>query len=129
MSQIPKIKDTNNKYYAGMTLNDAKLLGIEKSFWHRDFHNIDKDKNGILSVEEIMAERKRSSNSDKVIAGIFAAWGVIDALTTKSKGWLAAGLAFDALVIFNCLSRAKRNDKQTKEYERIIRENNIDKYA
>ena len=129
MNQIPKITDDSNKYYAGMTLNNAKLLGRDKSFWRRDFYNIDKNNDGVLSVDEIMKERKRSSRSDKVIAGIFAGWGILDAFTTKSKGWLAAGLAFDALVIYNCLARARRNDKQTKEYEKIIQENNINRYA
>lgn len=129
MNKIPLITDTSNKFYAGMTLREAQRLGVDKSFWRRDFHNIDKDKDEVLSVDEIMRERKRSSTSDKVIASIFAGWGLFDAFTEKSKGWLIAELAFDALVIFNCLSRASKNDKQTKEYEKIIQENNINRYA
>ena len=129
MNNSPIIFDATNRYYAGMTLSEAKKLGIDKSFWRRDFHNIDKNKDEVLSVDEIMKERKRSSTSDKVIASIFAGWGLFDAFTEKSKGWLIAELAFDALVIFNCLARASKNDKQTKEYEKIIQENNINRYA
>ena len=129
MNKVPLITDVSNRYYAGMTLSEAQKLGIDKSFWRRDFHNIDKNKDGTLSVDEIMKERKRSSTSDKVFAGIFAGWGIFDMFTEKSKGWLAAELAFSALLVYNCLSRASKNDKQTKEYEKIIQENNLNRYT
>ena len=129
MNKIPLITDATNRFYAGMTLNEAKRLGVDKSFWKRDFHNVDKNKDGVLSVDEILKERKHSSNSDKIVAGIFASWWIFDAFTTKSKGWLLAELAFAAFAIYNCLSRALRNDKKTKEIEKIIQEQQINRYA
>lgn len=129
MNNSPIIFDATNRYYAGMTLTEAKKLGIDKSFWRRDFHNIDKNRDGVLSTDEIMNERKRASKIDKVMAGIFAGWGIIDALTTKSKGWLITSLAIDAFFIYNFLSRARKNDKQTKEYENMIEEKQINRYA
>ena len=129
MNNSPIIFDATNRYYAGMTLTEAKKLGIDKSFWRRDFHNIDKNRDGVLSTDEIMNERKRASKIDKVMAGIFAGWGVVDAFTTKSKGWLIAGLAIDAYLVFNCIARAIKNDKQTKEYENLMEEKQINRYA
>lgn len=132
MNNSPIIFDATNRYYAGMTLTEAKKLGIDKSFWRRDFHNIDKNGDNILSADEIIKERKRSSKQDKIMSGIFAGWGiydVIDSIKNKSKGWLIIGLAIDTYLIYNCLSRAIKNDKQTKEYENIIKEKQINRYA
>lgn len=129
MNNSPIIFDATNRYYAGMTLSEAKKLGIDKSFWRRDFHNIDKNGDNILSADEIIKERKRSSKQDKIMSGIFAGWGIVDALTTKSKGWLITGLAIDTFFIYNCLSRAIKNDKQTKEYENMLMEKQINRYA
>ena len=129
MNNSPIIFDATNKYYALMTLAEAKKIGIDKSFWRRDFHNIDKNGDNILSADEIILERKRSSKQDKIMSGIFAGWGIIDALTTKSKGWLITSLAIDAFFIYNFLSRARKNDKQTKEYENMIEEKQINRYV
>lgn len=129
MNNSPIIFDVTNRYYAGMTLAEAKKLGIDKSFWRRDFHNIDKNSDNILSADEIIKERKRSSKQDKIMAGIFAGWGIVDALTTKSKWWLLTSMAIDTFFIYNCLSRAFKNDKQTKEYENIIDKKQINRYT
>ena len=74
----PLITDANNRYYAGMTLKEAKIKDLEKSFWRRDFHNIDKNGDGVLSVDEIMTERKRSSKINKIMAAGFTGLGVLD---------------------------------------------------
>lgn len=132
MNNSPIIFDATNRYYAGMTLTEAKKLGIDKSFWRRDFHNIDKNRDGVLSTDEIMNERKRASKIDKVMAGVFAGWGIfdiIDSIKSKSKGWLIAGLAINSYLVFNCISRAVKNDKHTKEYENMIEEKQINRYA
>lgn len=123
------ITDANNRFYAGMTLKEAKARDVEKSFWRRDFHNLDKDGNGVLSVDEVMNERKRSSKMNKITAAAFTALGVFDAVTGKGKWWTLLDLAFDGLIACHSLSRAIKTDKRTKEYEAFIKTHNINRYA
>ena len=76
----PLIMCANNRYYAGMTLKEAKVKDLEKSFWRRDFHNIDKNGDGVLSVDEIMNERKQQQIK---IAHILQDIGLDDELIEK----------------------------------------------
>ena len=76
----PLIMCANNRYYAGMTLKEAKVKDLEKSFWRRDFHNIDKNGDGVLSVDEIMTERKQQQIK---IAHILQDIGLDDELIEK----------------------------------------------
>jgi len=123
------IIDANNRFYAGMTLKEAKARDVDKSFWRRDFHNLDKNGDGILSVDEVMNERKRSSKMNKITAAAFAALGVFDAVTGKGKWWTLLDLAFDGFIACHALSRVIKTDKKTKEYEALINAHNINRYA
>ncbi len=128
MNNFSLITDASNRYYAGMTLDDARKLGIEKSFWRRDFHNIDKDKDGILSKEEIIKERRRSSKINKITAAAFAGLGIFEAITEKSKKWLIVTLSLDAFIIASALAKALKIDDKTKKYEYLLLQNSIDKF-
>lgn len=128
MNNFSLITDASNRYYAGMTLDDARKLGIEKSFWRRDFHNIDKDKDGILSAGEIIKERRRSSKINKITAAAFAGLGIFEAITEKSKKWLIVTLSLDAFIIASALAKALKIDDKTKKYEYLLLQNSIDKF-
>lgn len=128
MNNFSLITDASNRYYAGMTLDDARKLGIEKSFWRRDFHNIDKDKDGILSAGEIIKERRRSSKINKITAAAFAGLGIFEAITEKSKKWLIVTLSLDAFIIASALAKALKTDDKTKKYEYLLLQNSIDKF-
>lgn len=126
MNNIPLITNANNRYYAGMTLKEAKAKDLEKSFWHRDFHNIDKNKDGVLSVDEIMNERKRSSTINKIIAVTFAGLGTIDLISNikdGSKIGLLIDLALDTYIGYSAFNRAMKTDQKTKEYEQQLQKN------
>lgn len=118
----PLIMCANNRYYAGMTLKEAKVKDLEKSFWRRDFHNIDKNGDGVLSVDEIMNERKRSSKINKILAGVFTGLGVLDCLGSKGTPtfFKLLDIGFDAFIAITSFNKARRTDKGTKEYEELI---------
>ena len=130
MNNVPLITDANNRFYAGMTLKEAQAKGIDKSFWRRDFYNLDKDSNGVLSVDEVMNERKRSANRNKIGAGLMAGIGVIDMISNRgSKLLLIGDLVLDTFFAYFCLNKAIKTDKQTKMYEEQIKAHNINRYA
>lgn len=132
MSQMPLISVHDNRFYAGMTIDEARKNGTDKSWWRRDFQNVDKDRNGRLSVDEIINERNNSSKCNKIAALLMVPLGIFDAslnLKDSSKLWLMIDLAIDAFLIFACLNKAMKTDKQTQNYEEIIKANNINRYA
>lgn len=52
------ITTASGKFYSGMTAEVAKQQDLYKSKFSRDFNNIDKNKDGVLSDKEILMERK-----------------------------------------------------------------------
>lgn len=129
MNNMPLITDANNRFFAGMTLEQAKIQGTDKSWWRRDFHNLDKNGDGVLSINEVMNERKRSSKVNKFTAAAFVALGVVDGLTGKGKWWTLLDLAFDGFIAVHAYSRAAKIDRKSKEYEELINAHNINRYA
>lgn len=114
------IKTNTGTYYSGMTRN--QIQGdkfIDKRVRER-FDKIDKDKNGALSNDEIMLERKKEKIKFGALAGLFLAYlpiGCLDLVKNKN--------AFDLLEI--CFSgyigitelckliNAIKGDKEIKE--------------
>lgn len=134
MSNIPLITDANNRFFAGMTLEQAKINGTDKSWWRRDFHNLDKDGNGVLSVDEVMKERKRTSVNNKIGAVLCAGLLPLEIIGMKgSKGWSAidsfVDIAIASVLTIGCIGKALKTDKKTKEYEELIKAHNINRYA
>ena len=122
------ITDPHGRFYAGMTLAEAQVNGTDRSFWRRDFYNLDTNCNGILSVEEVMNERKRSSKIDKWTAGIFGIVGMFDILSDRSsKGWLALDLLLDGYIIISSLINAHKTDKGTERMENELLKNSNNK--
>lgn len=121
-NNVSFVVDPHGKFYAGMTLKEAQKNGTDKSFWHRDFHNLDKNKDGVLSVNEVMNERKRSSKIDKWTAGIFGTLGVLDLLSNRgSKLWYAVDLLLDAYIVATSLISANKIDIGTERIEEQLR--------
>jgi len=115
------ITDPSGKFYAGMTRKEAELDGTDSSFWHRDFNNLDKDKNDILSVEEIFEERSRVSKNHKISAALFASFAALDAiLPSSSKGEKFAFLLLDAAFIIIDLVGIHDISKGNKRYQRMM---------
>lgn len=128
MNKLPLITDANNRFYAGMTLKEAQALGIDKSFWRRDFHNIDRNGDGVLSADEILTERRRSSKLNKITAAIFAALGIFDVIMEKSKKWLIVDLGIDLFISVSALAKALKTDDQTQKYEKLLRQQQGDSF-
>lgn len=121
------ITNANGRFYAGMTLNEAKRNGTDKMLLRRDFGNIDKNRDGVLSVDEIIAERKRSASNNKGWAVGFGVTGLIDCINDAFHSW---GLALVGLVITGALvglelREAKRTEEGTKRIESLLADNEI----
>ena len=122
VQNFSNIKAPYGRFYAGMTLKEAQLNGTDKSFWRRDFHNLDKNKDGVLSVNEIMKERKRESNIEKITALIFGAFGIHDLMTfNKTPGvWKYLWLGLDALVTADSAMKAYKIDKKNQQIKQQL---------
>ena len=120
MNNFGLIQAPYGRFYAGMTLKEAKANGTDKSFWRRDFRNLDKNKDGILSVDEIMKERKRESNLEKITAGLFAAFGLFDFIKSKPGAWKYFWIGVDAFIAGTSISRAHRIDKENRKIEQQL---------
>ena len=119
------VADQSGRFYAGMTLEEAQLDGTDKSFWRRDFNNLDKDKDGVLSVDEIFKERDHAIYLHKIDAALFAIWGLFDLFTSSKHKKLF--LFFDAIIILGDLLSIQNISDGNKRYKRMMAENSESK--
>ncbi len=115
-----QIRTANGVFHSGMTINDAKMIGREKCFFRRDFSDVDKNKDGILSNDEILKERDNEVKRLRADALVMGAFGVYDAigLTKHLSLWnlaftgLFTAFTIDSIVRSNKLSKANDDLKQ-----------------
>ena len=101
-------------FYSGMTYNDAVLMGRDKCLLRRDFSDVDKNKDGILSNAEILQEREKEVKRlkiDSIIMGIFALTDAVATIRRPSLWNLAfttlfAGFTVDSISTKNKLQKA-----------------------
>lgn len=100
------IKAGNGVFYTGMTREDAAMIGRDKCLLRRDFGNLDKNGDNVLTNDEIMLERERQAHVaiyDAIICGLFALDDVISIIKGPSSffnflfGALFTGCAIDSL--------------------------------
>ena len=118
-TDLTLIHNCNGRFHVGMTLEEAKARGVDKCTFRRDFRNLDKNRDGVLSVNEVMNERKRDANIDLLSAIGFGACAFLD----NSKAWLL----FDSFVtganLFNYFA-IKNQDKVYKKMIKNAEQNN-----
>ena len=115
------LKANGGTFYPGMTLQDAKAIGRDKCFFRRDFYNLDKDGDNVLSKEEVMKEREREAKvllGDSILMGLFA----IAELIYLWKSPKVANAAFTALATACSLSSLSAYKKKVKLNEEIKKE-------
>ena len=121
-----KITNCNGRFWSGMTLKEAQQNGVDKCKFRRDFYNLDKNCDGVLSVQEVMNERERDARIDKFSAIAFASIGLLDYLTSSSKGERAFWLGIDAVcAAMSWFSYNKINNDTQKYKEMLANQNNI----
>ena len=120
-----QITDASGKFYAGMTAEEAKQNKTYKKTFRRDFQNLDTNSDSVLSVDEILAERRRSAKNNKAWAAGFGIWGIMDCLPGLRAGgkWWYADLIIDAVCIILELREAKRTEEGTKHIEEMLAAN------
>ena len=120
MTNNVAITNSNGRFYAGMTLKDARERGVDKCVFRRDFYNVDKNHDGVLSAQEIMAEREYDANAEKWTAICFGTLGFLDFFTPSGKWEKVLGLGIDALLIAFSLNNYNKIKKKSAEYEKIL---------
>lgn len=121
-SNSKSIKTINGIFYTGMTRNDARAIGREKCFLRRDFNNLDKNKDNVLTNDEIMQERERQEHMmglDVILCGLFALNDVVSIIKGQA-GFIsflfAALFAACAVDSLNSKQKAKAvNEELTKQ--------------
>lgn len=114
----PVIRTGNGVFYSGMTLNDAKMMGRDKCILRRDFSDVDKNNDGILSHEEILNERDKEVKRlrvDALVMGAFAAYDAIG-LTKRFSLW---NLAFAGLFTAFTIDSVSRSNKLAKANQEL----------
>lgn len=74
------IRTANGVFHTGMTLDEARMIGRDKCVLRRDFENLDKNKDSILTNDEILLEREREAKMlkwDAILMGAFAIWDIV----------------------------------------------------
>jgi len=123
-SDYSYVTDPSVRFYAGMTLKEAQRNRVDESLWRRDFFNLDKNEDGVLSVEEIFKERKRESNINKAGAAVFGALSLLDIFTNSSQKIKMLNLSLDAIIILYCLYNVYSINKGNKEFKQRIASDN-----
>jgi len=121
------ITTANGRFYAGMTANEAMQNGTYKMLLRRDFRKIDKNGDGALSTDEIIAERKRSATNNKGWAVGFGVTGLIDCINDAFHSWGQAliGLVITCALVGLELREAKRTEEETKRIENMLAKGDI----
>ena len=115
ISNSRMIHSSSGRFYTGMTREDARAIGAEKNFFRRDFNNIDKNKDDILTNDEILLERELEANRlkiDTVLCSLFALDDIFWAVK-GSKGMRLFHSLFAALfagIAISSVSQKKRMD-------------------
>ena len=119
------IQDPSNKFYAGMKLAEAKRNGTDKSFWSRDFSNIDTDGNGVLSVDEIMKERKKMVKRARNSGLCWSALAITDMFIPQSRFGRVFDVLIDGALVFASFNKMNKINNKTKDYEQILSNQNL----
>ena len=72
------IRTANGVFHTGMTLDEARMIGRDKCVLRRDFENLDKNKDSILTNDEILLEREREAKMLKLDAILMAGFAIYD---------------------------------------------------
>ena len=106
---------SGGRFYTGMTRDEARQIGAEKNVFRRDFNNIDKNKDNVLTNDEILLERECEANRlkiDTVLCSLFALDDIFWAVK-GSKGMRLFHSLFAALfagIAISSVSQKKRMD-------------------
>lgn len=117
---LESIKNSNGRFHVGMTRKEAQDKGVDKCTFRRDFYNIDTNCDGVLSLQEIMEERKRDANTEKWTAIGWGAFSILDFATYRNKSSKIIWGIIDALVIGFSAFNYFKIKKQDEEYQKII---------
>ena len=115
ISNSKMIHSISGRFYTGMTREEARAVKSEKNFFRRDFNNIDKNKDDILTNDEILLERELEANRlkiDTVLCSLFAVDDIFWAVK-GSKGMRLFHSLFAALfagIAISSVSQKKRMD-------------------
>lgn len=126
------ITTVSGKFYSGMNANTAKNQDIYKSKFSRDFCNIDKNKDGILSPEEILKERKLEAKRKEFWGLVNIGFLTLDLLSVpffKGKNKVLKADKLDLLIDiplgFLGISSLLNSQKIKKENKEIQKELNL----
>lgn len=126
------ITTVSGKFYSGMNANTAKNQDIYKSKFSRDFCNIDKNKDGILSPEEILKERKLEAKRKEFWGLVNIGFLTLDLLSVpffKGKNKVLKADKLDLLIDiplgFLGISSLLNSQKIKKENKEIEKELNL----
>lgn len=126
------ITTVSGKFYSGMNVNTAKNQDIYKSKFSRDFCNIDKNKDGILSPEEILKERKLEAKRKEFWGLVNIGFLTLDLLSVpffKGKNKVLKADKLDLLIDiplgFLGISSLLNSQKIKKENKEIQKELNL----
>ncbi len=126
------ITTASGKFYSGMNANTAKKQDIYKSKFSRDFCNIDKNKDGILSPEEILKERKLEAKRKEFWGLVNIGFLTLDLLSVsffKGKNKVLKADKLDLLIDiplgFLGISSLLNSQKIKKENKEIQKELNL----
>ena len=128
MHNISKITDVSGDYYAGMTLKQCKILELST----KTFNKIDKNRDGVLSADEIILRRKKESRNYKLtsLGGlIMTSLALLGEVGLNPKTGSLGFDKFDKFVLppLFCLAlgaigyRGIKIDKETNEMKREIK--------
>ena len=120
----PVIRTTNGIFYSGMTLQDAKMIGRDKCTLRRDFSDLDKNGDLILSNSEIMQERKREAKRSVVEGAVMSVFALDDLLSLR-KGFSLWNVGFGLLFSFFAVEAFSRSKKIKESNEYIEQTFNI----
>ena len=115
ISNSKMLHTASGRFYTGMTREEARQLGSEKNTFRRDFNNIDKNKDNVLTNDEILLERELEANRlkiDTVLCTLFALDDIFWAFKGNKSMRLFHSLfaALFAGVAISSVSQKKRMD-------------------
>lgn len=120
------ITTVSEKFYSGMTADEAKKKDLYKSTFSRDFTDIDKNGNGVLEDSEICEERDLECSRKRTLGFLqMGGGGLISTISAiaelPSAGITTAGLAWGGSMTLSgyCFTRAAGEEEEaTNKYRK-----------
>ena len=122
INDLKFIRTGDGRFYAGMTQSNTEKKKTVKRPLGKSFSDIDLDKNGRLSIDEIIKRRKKEVKNEYTVAALVGGLGLCDVLFDINSPMIKLiWFALDVAIVIASLLNAENLKEGNKDFEEIAK--------